>query len=647
VEVVRQTIPGTGGVLSVNKPGDPLDGLVLTVPVNGFPQAQDFVISRSEITAHRLGANFNPRTPMIEFSYGGGYSGDALSVKVPIRLPAGHFPMGFLYDRATGKLEPIPLERFDSVSVTVSTRHLSSSGTQAGKRSIFSPQNALGNMVISSIEASILDGQATISSGFTPGVDDWEFPNHGSYIAQGGHCAGQVATELWYYYEQRLKGAPALWGRFDNIRDASNPNVMWLDNPDGYRFASTVQKDMEFDDWIDNSLPVQTATPWITYYSFMYSILLTGAPQFVVIMRSQPRDGHAMIVYKITPATGTLYIADPNYPGNRDPFNGTPTTRIIECQANGFLKPYSSALAAGGPGIVFDQIGYAATTAFIRWDKITERWAEFEKGTIGDDRFPAYQLRVHEPGRVSTVSVDTVRTVHDSLGFSSYCAAASAKIPGTDALQEFGTFTQTGAWLGAGNTSNAGLLLLPVKEGYSRLGFYITGGSAATRKNHYVDFRWVNVYREPSLVDFSKVRRIAVVILSVMTDWKNSNGDPIALGQSPVWSADTLSYAGNVFVGTGRYTRDSIRVTVSSSSVRFSAKSRQSIGSQGLSWVTVSGTMNTSSPEITPGKSFAFRASGAAIGAIVDSLKYTNAGNYTYVGYSFNTNSSFSIMFDY
>jgi hypothetical protein len=132
-----------------------------------------------------------------------------------------------------------------------------------------------------------------------------------------------------------------------------------------------------------------------------------------------------------------------------------------------------------------------------------------------------------------------------------------------------------------------------------------------------------------------------------MTDWKNSNGDPVVLGQSPVWSADTLAYAGNVFVGTGRYTRDSIRVTVSPSSVRFYAKGRQSIGSQGLSWVTVSGTMNTSSPEITPGKSFMFSASGAAIGAIVDSLKYTNAGNYTYVGYSFQASSSFSIMFNY
>ena len=51
VEVVRQTIPGTGGVLNVNKPGDPLHGLVLTVPTNGFAQAQDFVISRSEITS--------------------------------------------------------------------------------------------------------------------------------------------------------------------------------------------------------------------------------------------------------------------------------------------------------------------------------------------------------------------------------------------------------------------------------------------------------------------------------------------------------------------------------------------------------------------------------------------------------------------
>jgi hypothetical protein len=642
--VVRQTIPGTGGVLTVNKPGDPLNGLVLTVPTKGFAQAQDFVISRSEITSHRLGANFNPRTPLIEFSYGGGYSGDALSIKVPIHLPAGHFPMGFLYDRATGKLQPIPLERFDSVSVTVSTRHLSSSGTQAGKRSIFSPQNAIGNMVVSSIEASILDGQVTLSTGFTPGVDDWEFPNHGSYIAQGGHCAGQVATMLWYYYEQRLKGAAPLWGRFDKIRDPSNPKVIWHDNPDGYRFASTVQKDMDFDDWIAHSLPVQTSIPWITYYSFMYAILLTGEPQFVVIMRSQPESGHAMIVYKITPATGTLYIADPNYPGNRDPFNGTPTTRIIECQ-NGYMKPYSSALAAGGPGIVFDKIGYAATTAFIRWDKITERWAEFEKGTIGDDRFPAYQLRVHEPGRVSTVSGDTVRTVHDTLGFSSYCTAASAKIPGTDALQEFYTYTETGEWLGDGNSGNAGLLRLPVGEGHSRLGFYIMGASASTQKNHYVDFRWVNVYREPSLVDFTKVKKIGIGLMLATTHWTDSQGQPRDYAYSPTWSAD-VTFAGNTLSGTNSSTGDSIWSTASGSSVRFWARGRQGLGPLGVRVMTIGGVVS-SKPVITAGEKFRYEVTGASIRTALDSLTAASTYGYTYVGYSVQDQSTLGITFYY
>jgi hypothetical protein len=632
-------------VLNVNKPGDPLDGLVLTVPTNGFLQAQEFVISRAEITSHRLGVNFNPLTPLIEISYGGGYAEDAMTIKVPIRLPTGHFAMGFLVDRTTGKLEPIPLERFDSVSVTVATRHLSSTGNQTGKRSVFSPQNAIGNMVISSIEASILDGQVTLSTGFTPGVDDWEFPNHGSYIAQGGHCAGQVATALWYYYEQRLKGATALWGRFDRIRDPSNPKVMWYDNPDGYRFASTVQRDMEFDDWINNSLPVQTATPWITYYSFMYAILMTGEPQFVVIMRSQPKSGHAMIVYKITPATGTLYIADPNYPANRDPFDGTSTTRIIECQPNGFLKPYSSALAAGGPGIVFDQIGYAATTAFIRWDKITERWEEFEKGIAGDDRFPAYQLRVHEPGRVSTVSGDTVRTVHDSLGFSSYCTAVSSKIPGTDALQQFFTYNEAGGWLGDGNSGNAGLLYLPVKEGFSRLGFYIMGASASTQKNHYVDFRWVNVYREPSLVDFSKVKQIGLGVMAVTTHWKDDKGEPRDYPLSPVWGAD-VTVLGNTLSGRSPITGDSVWASAAGSSVRFWATGRESFGSMGVRVMTIAGTVS-SKPTITAGQSFRYELTGASIKTALDSLTAASSWAYTYVGYSVQDQSTFGITFYY
>mgnify|MGYP002389471278 CR=1 FL=1 len=95
-----------------------------------------------------------------------------------------------------------------------------------------------------------------------------------------------------------------------------------------------------------------------------------------------------MIVYKIVPSTGRLYIADPNYPNNK--------TRVIEYR-NGALQPYSSALNAGDAGTVFDQIGYAAKTTLIDWQKISDRWAEFQSGTIGNDRFPAYTLWARNP----------------------------------------------------------------------------------------------------------------------------------------------------------------------------------------------------------------------------------------------------------
>ncbi len=364
VEVARQTIPGTGGKLSIRKPGDPLDGFELSVPTNGFTQAQEFVVSYAEIKSHQLGPNFSPISPMIRITSQGGYSAGVMSLKVPVKLPPGHFAMGFHYDAGSGKLEPVPLERLDSSSVTLLTRHLSPANATLGKRSLLSPQNVTWDMVVSSIQASLLDGQPTLTSGFTPGVDDWEFPNYGSYVSSGGHCAGQAMTAMWYFFEKRLKGEPALYGRFDDFTDPAKPDALWGDNPRGYRFASTIQEDIDFGNWMVKSLPAQSWVPSLTYYSFIYAMLITGEPQFVGIRNSTTWAGHAMVVYKVTPATGTLYIADPNYPGNRDPSTGSPTTRTIEYQ-NGRLKPYSSALFSG-PASTFDLIGYIAKTATHR-----------------------------------------------------------------------------------------------------------------------------------------------------------------------------------------------------------------------------------------------------------------------------------------
>ena len=640
VEVERQTIPSTGGKLSIRKPGNPLDGFELSVPMDAFTQAREFVVSYAEIKSHQLGLNFSPIAPMIRISYDGGYAAGVMSVKIPVKLPPGHFAMGFFYDVGSGKLEPVPLESLDSSYVTLSTRHLSPANATLGKRSLLFPQDVIGNLVVSSIQASLLDGQATLSSGFTPGVDDWEFPNLGSYVSSGGHCAGQAMTAMWYYYEKRLKGEPALYGRFDSYTDPAKPELLWGDNPRGYRFASTIQEDIDFGTWMAKSLSAQSWVPSLTFYSFIYAMLITGEPQFVGIRNSATRAGHAMIVYKVTPATGTLYIADPNYPGNRDPFTGSPTIRTIEYQ-NGSLKPYSSALFSGGPGTIFDLIGYIAKTSLIEWSTISDRWAEFQDGTIGNDRFPRYSLWVHN-GRGSEL-LDTLSTDSDTLVVHCASAEAEGKIAGTNDYQEFWVYDGGAKYLGAGDAGNNGILAVPLQKGNNRLGFHIWGARGKNR--NYVDFRWTDVRRSQSDIDFARVKKIGIGLLSVMTHWKKSNGDAVDLLQSPTCYTD-VTFAANTLYGKSTLTGDSVWTAVNTSAIRFFGKTRQSLGSLGICNVSISGTIS-SSPVIEPGISFRYVATGGAISAVVDSLTINPGVSYTYVGHSFTSSSSFSIRFEY
>ena len=112
-----------------------------------------------------------------------------------------------MYDEVTGKIEALPAIVSDDNSITVETRHFSTStisgGLQLNKKL---NESSFANIVISSIKESALSGQSVISSGFTPGIDDWEFINYGSYISPGGHCAGQSMTSMWYFYDKKLKG---------------------------------------------------------------------------------------------------------------------------------------------------------------------------------------------------------------------------------------------------------------------------------------------------------------------------------------------------------------------------------------------------------------------------------------------------------
>jgi len=444
ISIASQSIGTAGGVVTVSEPGGPLDGMTIDVPAGAMSGSTWFDISYTPI-AGTIAPNVDPLTPLITVDNGGAFAGDVMTVTIPVTIPAGYFAMGFFVDE-NGKLEGMPLVAETPTSITVATAHFSS-------------------FFIAMIADTLLTG--TIDTGFRPMTDDWQFPNQGSYIAPPGHCTGQSLTAMWYYIEKTLNGTSTLWNRFDNNGDAPATPDLWEDDSLGYRFASVVHADVDWKNW-QNQLMLQwiAGDDTLSWRAFLYAMFVTDEPQFVSIWETATGDGHAMIVYKANADTGTLYIADPNHPGN--------SARKIS-YANGQFSDYESG------GDKFDVIVYGAKTAVIPWSQIGARWAEFELATIGDDLFPTYEVVVLDDSGGSIPLTDGMVVSGSKLKIS---------VNSLDPAHSLGWMVRRGdEWLTSDSNGKYDLL-----DGDNRLGIYVLG-EVAKDDWEYVDFQWVTVRR--------------------------------------------------------------------------------------------------------------------------------------------------------
>ena len=498
VDITIQTISTGGGTIKVSKPGDPLNGFELTVLPNSFTQIQNIKISYSPITSHQLGSNFNPISPLIHIEYSGGISNKPMKLKIPVKVTNGKFAMPFIYDKNTGKLIPMLIQEIGTDYVLLSTRYFSSNGSLNKTGNLNSLTYA--DVAISEIDEAKLNEQGIIDSGYKPGTDDWEFINYGSYVASGGQCAGQAISSMWYYIEKKKKGgALPLFHLLDKVNDPNKPNFLWQDNPKGYRFASTIQQDFRFGDWLDE-IGDQSKHPDITFKAFAYSMLMTKEPQLVFIAKVSPDTaGHAMVVYKVDYANKKLFIADPNYPNNRT-VDGAISERVINYTGNK-LGPYTSGATAADVGIVFDRIGYYPKTAYIKWEQIAARWVELEAGIIGQDRFPNYTLYVNKVG--GDVLTDNYKTSQGTIRILNRSTDCPAYITSTDRLQWINAYDDQGNDTGYQNfllgDTDWGKYVLDLKPGNNKIGFYIMGGKPG-KMDYFVDFKWINIiYNEIQL----------------------------------------------------------------------------------------------------------------------------------------------------
>lgn len=442
------TVDASGGTVVVDDPNSPIDGLSITVPAEAYSERTTFDISSRPYEGD-VPAGSAALTPLIEVRNGGAFADDLMEVTIPIDLPEGNFAMGF-FVHEDGTLEGMPLVELTDRSITVATRHFS-------------------DLLILTIPESELP--TAISTGFYPGRDDWEFPNTGSYLGPNGNCSGQVLTMAWYFYERRLAPGPKLFGRYDNNGGTPTPET-WKDNSNGYRLASVIQKDLDWQNEMRKAFGRlhRDGNDTMTWKALLYSMFITQEPQFISVHRTG--GAHALLVYGADRTKGELFIADPNYPGD--------TTRRIRL-VNGTFTPYKFDTGTTSYPTIF----YCAKSALVPWEKLTARWAEFENGTIGDGMFPSYELEFSSSEDESTVLGDTFETTAERGKI--VVTSSTAKPVYFEALVK-------GTWFAVGDH-----LTFPLKMGVNRFGFYMTGKHTLSGGNlvggEYVDFRWVEIVR--------------------------------------------------------------------------------------------------------------------------------------------------------
>lgn len=438
-----------GGTLVYTKPGDPLNGLTVTVPAAAYPTATQWTIVADSSVAVTLPAGFSQVGPALVISNGQGYADSVITLTMPMPLASTIAVVPFYFDPTTKTLEGIPLVARTATSVTLAARHFSGdlmaipgSGVRSSVRA--SLRLGFGDVNIVWVQVPMAQLAGTWTSGFQVGVDNWEFPNHGDYVDPNGDCEGMSVTEMYYYYFLALGGRPNLYHQFDV--SLANP----YDNVQGIRFAGSVQGDYLANMAagvnqlghlfaVGNAIGVRVAG--LTEQWILLTLKLTHQPVLMGLLGAP--GGHAVVAYAAT-STGTetdVSFADPNYPS-------TPRTMTF---VGGQLTPVALQTSANAPADLFTTAYALGVSAQVPITSIASRWSEFLNKTAGSDRYPsAYRFEVYDSlNQVWDSLPDTVRTTKLGLDVRVRCPGCPQKLPGVNQpdLQDITVYDNSGTVL--------------------------------------------------------------------------------------------------------------------------------------------------------------------------------------------------------
>jgi hypothetical protein len=361
-ELAEKTISTSGGVIEIAEGS--LRGFKIEVPEGSYADETKFMVAYAEITSHNFGDDFKLLSPLIRVENGGAYSAGMMTVTVPVNVPEGRFAMPFIYK--DGYLEGLPIVSADNKQVTFLTRHFT-------------------DLVVGLPAADEQYWYSNYETDFNPGVDDWHLGNPKTYNFNNGQCSGESISMIWYFNEMKKHGKP-LHGQFG----IADPPDFWKDDVLAVKLCAAVQDD-DYDHRFGNAVLEKYKQGQMglsderTLAQFAAAFKAnekagTKKPQFLMI--SNPaRDAHAVVIYAMR--DGSLYVADPNHPGDKD-------RKIVFNKHSRKFEEYTSR------GIVYNNFVYMGESALVSFGQVKEQWRNFEKGTVGSDLFPPYTLNTRD-----------------------------------------------------------------------------------------------------------------------------------------------------------------------------------------------------------------------------------------------------------
>lgn len=461
VKEVLDGVLSAGEGVTVDIPGDPLDGMRIYAPQNALTEPSEINISYQEVKSHPYGEYFEPITPLIDIDLQDVTPEDFLEITVPLKVPEGYFALPFHIDPETNQLEGLPVVGESSDSLTFISKRFS--------KFIFAMVR----------EIALYED---INTSFVFGKSNFKFPNQGSWFTPHGHCAGQSLANLYYH---ETFNDNALYDAYDGYNTAffDTPDL-WEDDVMVYKLSSIVQSYA----WIEGNPDVtywanfEKSNPLRTYFTVAYLMLITGKPQLIVMTDGEGGEGHAIIAYQ--KIGSTFYVSDPNYPKD-----GT-RTLDFDLTSSSF-QIYQSGLRTDGAPIAFSHIYYIPPKDIVNWELIADLWSQVENGSLSSDPFPHFRINiVDRDSSFQKMPAIAVEREYETNNAVVDVFVDQINIPGEVTIWQTASDYQTPTLIAATNIGETTYLTLNQGENY--YGFYIKTKSDDGSLD-WTGFKWVKI----------------------------------------------------------------------------------------------------------------------------------------------------------